>query len=360
MASSKQDVRISIAVAGLGRMGKRHVRTLLNRVSAAQVVAVCSAEPSELDWARNEYKDWGIQVYDSYEQMIQHSGLQAVWVSTSTDVHASQTIAAIEKGLNVLCEKPLSTDIEEAKRVVEIANQNPHLKVMAGFSRRFDASYRNAKAQITNDAIGEPFVIRSQTCDLIDDTGFFVRYAKKNGGMFVDCCIHDLDLSLYYFGDVIPKAVWAVGTIAHHPELKDLNDVDNGVGIVEYWGGKIAYFYCSRTQAHGHDVCTEVVGTKGKVMVNLVPRLDNVTVAQSIGISHKVQPEYWERFEDAFATEANEFIASIVNNTPVPLKLELGLMSLKIGWALQEALLTGERIRFNEKGEQLDGGRARL
>jgi myo-inositol 2-dehydrogenase/D-chiro-inositol 1-dehydrogenase len=115
MASSKQDVRISIAVAGLGRMGKRHVRTLLNRVSAAQVVAVCSTEQSELDWARNEYKDWGIQVYGSYEQMIQHSGLQAVWVSTSTDVHASQTIAAIEKGLNVLCEKPLSTDIEEVR-----------------------------------------------------------------------------------------------------------------------------------------------------------------------------------------------------------------------------------------------------
>jgi myo-inositol 2-dehydrogenase/D-chiro-inositol 1-dehydrogenase len=47
--------------------------------------------------------------------MIQHPGLQAVWVSTSTDVHASQTIAAIEKGLNVLCEKPLSTDIDEVR-----------------------------------------------------------------------------------------------------------------------------------------------------------------------------------------------------------------------------------------------------
>ena len=96
-------------------MGKRHVRTLLNRVAAAKVVAVCSAEPIELDWAQKEYKEWGIQVYDSYDKMIQHSGLQAIWVSTSTDVLASQTIAAIEKGLNVLCEKPLSTDIEEVR-----------------------------------------------------------------------------------------------------------------------------------------------------------------------------------------------------------------------------------------------------
>jgi myo-inositol 2-dehydrogenase/D-chiro-inositol 1-dehydrogenase len=126
MAPSKQDVKISIAVAGLGRMGKRHVRTLLNRVSAAQVVAVCSTEPSELEWARNEYKDWGIQVYDSYDQMIQHSGLQAVWVSTSTDVHASQTIAAIEKGLNVLCEKPLSTDMEEVRDKLSTLTHSKH------------------------------------------------------------------------------------------------------------------------------------------------------------------------------------------------------------------------------------------
>jgi myo-inositol 2-dehydrogenase/D-chiro-inositol 1-dehydrogenase len=130
MAPSKQDVKISIAVAGLGRMGKRHVRTLLNRVSEAQVVAVCSTEQSELEWARNEYKDWGIQVYDSYDQMIQHSGLQAVWVSTSTDVHASQTIAAIEKGLNVLCEKPLSTNMEEVRDRLSLSITKQEIKLI--------------------------------------------------------------------------------------------------------------------------------------------------------------------------------------------------------------------------------------
>ena len=127
MAPSKQDVKVSIAVAGLGRMGKRHVRTLLNRVPHAQVVAVCSSEPIELEWARNEYKGWGIEVYDSYDRMIQHAGLQAVWVSTSTDVHAHQTIAAIEKGLNVLCEKPLSTDIEEVRGSLSTQSISVHM-----------------------------------------------------------------------------------------------------------------------------------------------------------------------------------------------------------------------------------------
>lgn len=76
-------------------------------------------------------------------------------------------------------------------------------------------------------------------------------------------------------------------------------------------------------------------------------------------MQHEVRPEYWERFEDAFATEANELVAAILNDTSVPVKLELGLVSLKIGWALHEALLSGERIRFDEHGNRLDE-RARL
>ncbi|CAM1507502.1 Fc.00g071430.m01.CDS01 [Cosmosporella sp. VM-42] len=346
---------LQIAVVGLGRMGKRHVHTLLYRTPKVQVVAVCSSEPHEVEWAKTneEYGEFGIAVYDKYEDMLAHSGLQAVWVATSTDVHASQSLAAIEKGLHVLCEKPLSTDLDEAQAVVDAAKKHPHLKVMAGFSRRFDASYRDAATKISNQAIGEPFLVRSNTCDLRDETGFFVRYAARNGGIFVDCAIHDIDLSLWYLGNPIPKACWAVGTLKHHPELEELSDVDNGVGVVEFWGGKIAYFYCSRTQAHGHDVCTEITGTSGKIMVNVVPRSNNVVLADKLGMRHEVQPEYWQRFEDAFAVEANEFAEAVLKDKPVPLPMESGITVMKIGRALQDALLSGNVVRFDEGGNRL-------
>ncbi|KNG90160.1 hypothetical protein ANOM_001409 [Aspergillus nomiae NRRL 13137] len=348
--------QLSIAVAGLGRMGKRHVHTLIYRVPRARVVAVCSTVPDEVEWAKNneEYKEFGIAVYSNYDDMLAHQGLNAVWVSTSTDVHASQTLAAIEKGIHVLCEKPLSTDLKEAQSVVDIANQHPELKVMAGFSRRFDASYRDASDKIfQGQAIGSPFMVRSNTCDLRDDTGFFVRYAGRNGGIFVDCAIHDIDLSLWYLGNPVPKACWAAGTLQHHPELKDLSDVDNAVGMVEFWGGKIAYFYCSRTQAHGHDVCTEITGSDGKIMVNVMPRSNHVVVADKLGMRNQVPPEYWQRFEDAFAVEANEFTEAVLKDKPVPLPLENGIMVMKIGRALQDALLTGQLVRFDENGERV-------
>lgn len=227
---------------------------------------------------------------------------------------------------------------------------------MAGFSRRFDKSYRNAAQQIFNhasgsSAIGKPFMVRSNTCDLLDETGFFVRYAARNGGIFVDCAIHDIDLTLWYLGDPVPKACWAVGTLRHHPELKERDDVDNAVGVVQFWGGEIAYYYCSRTQAHGHDVCTEVTGTAGKLAVNVVPREDNVVLSDKLGVRHTVQAEYWQRFEDAFALEAREFVASVRDDTPVPLPLEGGIKVMNIGRALQHALLSGDVVKFDKEGK---------
>lgn len=109
--------RVQIAVVGLGRMGKRHVHTLLHRTPFAQVVAVCTNQQHEIEWAQQneEYKTFGIKVFEDYDTMLDQSGLQAVWISTSTDVHSSQTLAAMKKGKHVLCEKPLSTDLEEVR-----------------------------------------------------------------------------------------------------------------------------------------------------------------------------------------------------------------------------------------------------
>lgn len=88
---------------------------MLYRVPRARVVAVCTTDSNEIQWAKDneEYTEFGITVYDDYDKMLAHPRLQAVWISTSTDVHASQSLAAISKNIHTLCEKPLSTNIAE-------------------------------------------------------------------------------------------------------------------------------------------------------------------------------------------------------------------------------------------------------
>ena len=77
------------------------------------------------------------------------------------------------------------------------------------------------------------------------------------------------------------------------------------------------------------------------------------------GISHEVQEEYWQRFQHAFATEAQEFIDSVLQDSPVPLPLSLGVKVMQIARALQSALWTGEVSRFDEQGKLVSTGESK-
>jgi myo-inositol 2-dehydrogenase/D-chiro-inositol 1-dehydrogenase len=171
----------------------------------------------------------------------------------------------------------------------------------------------------------------------------------------VDMSIHDIDLTLWYFGqDVIPKSISASGVIAILPGLKQHKDYDNAVGIVEFWDGRIAYYYASRMMTHGQEDVTEVIGTQGKLNVNLNPQKNLVSIYSSTGINREVPSDYWGRFEPGFVKEANEFTAACLDNTPVPLEFQGAVKAVQIGAWLQEALVSGKQIRFDETGRRID------
>jgi myo-inositol 2-dehydrogenase/D-chiro-inositol 1-dehydrogenase len=105
--------KLNIAIAGLGRMGARHALHFYNLTPRANLIAASSPDKKELVWANRNLE--GVHTYESYDEMLRvekENGLQAVIIASATTVHAEQAIKAIEMGLHVLCEKPLSTSVE--------------------------------------------------------------------------------------------------------------------------------------------------------------------------------------------------------------------------------------------------------
>ena len=313
---------------------------------------------SELDAAKKEFRH--VRTYLDYDEMLRkETTLQAVVVASATTAHAEQCIKAIERGLHVLCEKPISTSPEISQTVVDAYKKSlkkyPNQKVMCGFSRRFDASYRDAHRRMSNGDIGVPSVFRSQTCDKLDPSGFFVAYAEFSGGIFVDCSIHDIDLALWFFGeDIAVKSVYAVGITAVQPDLRKHNDRDNALGVIEFYGGKIAQLYCSRMMAAGQEDTTEIFGTKGKIAINTQPQLNHVNLHEATGIRREIPEDYYARFREAFITEANEFTEACLDNKPLPMNLDGAVKAVSIGAALQESLITGKKIEFDESGRRIE------
>lgn len=103
---------LKVGCAGAGRMGKRHALNLLHRTPRADLVALFTPDAAEREWAKSHLEPYGIVIYDDYDAMLQHTGLEAVLIATVTTVHAEQAVKAINAGKHVLCEKPLSTSAE--------------------------------------------------------------------------------------------------------------------------------------------------------------------------------------------------------------------------------------------------------
>lgn len=327
---------VRIGIVGVGRMGRRHAENLALRVPGAALVAACSPLGEELDWARDTL---GVtSLHKDYDSLLRAPGIDAVFLVTPNTLHPAQIITALKAGNHVFCEKPLSLVLDECLAVEAEAARHPHLKVMIGFVRRFDASYQDAHRQIEKGAIGRPFMVRSETCDQNDPTGFFVRFAPTSGGIFVDMSVHDIDLARWLLGSPKPLRVFSVGAIAMHEGLAACGDVDNGVAICEFADGRMACFYASRTMAHGHETATEVVGTDGRLVIGRDGRVNQVEIADAHGIRTLTTPTFYERFADAFLREEMHFVDCVRFDRTPALTLHDATEATRIGIALRTSL----------------------
>lgn len=327
---------LRIGIAGLGRLGQRHALNLAHLVRHVELVAACSPVPDELAWAQ---KTLAISnCYDNYADMLARPDLDAVFLVTPTSLHAEQIILALRAGKHVFCEKPLSLDLEDCRRVETEAARHPELTVMIGFVRRFDPSYKDAREKIAAGAIGRPFLVRSQTCDKNDPSGAFMRFAPTSGGIFLDCSVHDIDLARWLLGNPEPVRVFACGTNAIHTGLSEFEDVDNGLATVEFSDGSMASFMASRTMAHGHETLTEIFGTQGRLTVGANPRQHRVDIADQYGIRNECTPDFYARFEQAFVAEAQEFVDAVLGIAPLTLSLRDATEATRIGRAMTVSL----------------------
>jgi myo-inositol 2-dehydrogenase/D-chiro-inositol 1-dehydrogenase len=329
-------------MAGLGRMGARHARNLALRIPGAELIAANSPAAGERAWARDEL---GVtRLYADYDELLADRDVEAVFLATPTTEHASQIIAALEAGKHVFCEKPTSLALDDCLRVEEVARRHPEQKAMIGYVRRFDPSYVDAHARVASGAIGTPFLVKSQTCDKHDPSGFFVKFAPKSGGIFLDMSVHDIDTARWFLGAPKPVRAFATGTVAVHEGLKDCGDLDNGMAMIEFEGGKMAVLQASRTMPHGHETSAEITGTSGRLTIGAGARSNRVDIADAGGIRHECTPTFYERFEEAFLLELNGFVDAVREGRPLPLSLRDATEATRIGLAIQRSLATRRSV----------------
>lgn len=330
---------VRIGIVGLGRLGRRHAENLASRVAGARLVAAASPVAEERAWAEKTLN--GVATYASLPDLLQHPDLDAVWLVTPTSLHADQTIAAIRARKHVFCEKPLALDTADCDRAIAIAAEHPGQVVMVGFMRRFDPAYAEAKRRIDAGDLGKVFAIRCVSEDPVDPGGFFIRFAPTSGGIFLDCCIHDVDLVRWMLGGAKPVSVAAVGSRILTPALEACGDVDTASAIVAFEGGALADFTVTRTSHRGYEASMTVVGSRATLEIGRgVPKLP-LTLESDGRRSVTGQVDFFDRFGEAFLHEACAFVEAVRSGGRSPLSLEDAREATRLACAMREALKVG-------------------
>lgn len=328
--------KLGIGVLGVGEMGKRHAENLRRLVPEARLVAVAdvASERARQLAAELEIDHW----YGSLEDMLACKDIEAVVIATPDKFHAQGIRATATAGKDILCEKPLATNLPDAHASLEAVAKGG-VRLQIGFMRRYDPAYAAAMKRIEAGEIGEPVVFKAVGRDK-DVPPMAAYQSNVNGMLFYNNTIHDFDLARWLIRDEITE-VQAYTTVAIRPEIAKYNDVVASVVNLQYAHGAIGNIESYVQAIYGYDVRTEIVGSKGSIFVGSVAQIPAAFLSAN-GRTEPLADHFLTRFADAYLAEVRDFVQNMLEDRPPRVSGEDGLKALAIAVAAENSHLQGK------------------
>jgi predicted dehydrogenase len=245
---------LRVGVVGLGRAGRVHLDAW-REVPGVQVAAVCDPAPEVVAAARAE----GLEAVADPEALFASGSLDAVSIAAPPAQHAPLAIAALERGLHVLCEKPLAIQGPSAMRMMQ-ASARTGRQLLLATKFRHVPDVVAARGLIAGGAIGEPLAFEIDFSSRVDMASRWnARRSVGGGGVIIDNGCHAFDLVAFLFGTV---------TRVHATCLKPLQALpveDSATVLVEVTRGLIGRIDLSWSLATQRETYVMIHGTKGSI-----------------------------------------------------------------------------------------------
>jgi predicted dehydrogenase len=203
---SEQQLRVG--VVGTGWAGEAHIAAYRQQ-SGVEVVAI--ADPRESRLAELAAKYGLAHTYTDYHDLVARDDLDIISVATPNHLHAPVTVAALESGKHVLCEKPLARELAEGETMVRAAMSAKRVLEVA-FNHRQRGDVRVLKAHIDQGGLGNIYHAKAtwmRRSGIPGMGGWFTTRAMAGGGPLIDLGVHVLDMALYLMGEPEVSAVSA-------------------------------------------------------------------------------------------------------------------------------------------------------
>jgi myo-inositol 2-dehydrogenase / D-chiro-inositol 1-dehydrogenase len=274
----------------------------------------------------------GATVHDTWESLVSAADVDAVLIASPGELHPDQTIACLQAGKPVLCEKPIATSPPEALRVLDAEVAVGRRLVQVGFMRRYDNGYLDVRAAMTDGTIGVPLLAHAMHRNATVPDTF------RGEMSLTDSVVHEFDVFRWLFDaeiaavTVLPVKQSPLG----HPELRDPQLV-----LLQMTGGEVITVESFVNCQYGYDVRCEIVGSAGTVSLDN-PR--TTVVIGTVNRRERVPADWRERFGPAYLNELQAWITGLTQGRVDGPTTWDGYAATATAEAAVESYTKGERV----------------
>ena len=319
-------------VLGAGSVAHRRAMPAINEADNAILVALFNRTEEKAKQMAEEHG--AKRYYTNVDALIADDELDALYISSPTYLHCEHVLKAAERGLTVLCEKPMAMNVEEGEKMIRACAASD-VSLQVCFLFRFHSIFRNIKKLIDEGELGDIIEVRMPILKTlrVPEGGWRIVKSRGGGGALMDLAAHSVDMFRYLLGDISQVTAFC-STFINDYEVEE-----TGTIMMRMANGAHAITDTSFV-ASGCDIVFEIYGTKGWV---LVYNDDGWMVKTVLNGEAKVAKSEWENlFRMQF-----EHIACCVTGEEEPIVTGMdGLKNIQALNAAYEAAETGKVIKL--------------
>lgn len=207
--------KIKIGVIGCGGIANgKHIPSYLQLKEKAEIVALCDILEEAIKQTIEKHKFENVKTFTDYRELLKLDEIDVILVCTPNSSHCEITVAALNSGKHVMCEKPMALNYAEACQMIEASKKTDKLLTI-GYQNRYRQDSLYLKKECEKNEFGEIYFAKARAIRRrsVPNWGVFLDKEKQGGGPLIDIGTHALDLTLYMMNNYKPK--YAVGTVYH-------------------------------------------------------------------------------------------------------------------------------------------------
>ena len=360
---------IKIGIVGCGGIANGKHMPSLKKLPDVEMTAFCDLIPERAAKAAAEYGATDAKTFTDYKELLALKDIEVVHVLTPNVSHAEISIAAMEAGKHVMCEKPMAKTAAEARKMLETHKKTGKL-LSIGYNGRSDAAYLHARKLAEDGVLGDIYYTRATMLRRrgVPCWGVFLNKEAQGGGPIIDIATHSVDRVMWMTGNYDVKAVTAQ-TFLHLGKTPNAANMsgwgtwkpeefeveDSAFAFVQFYNGMVMNVECSwminlpEDQFGTMALCGTKAGLDFREGLRVNGESDGILYLNKIQVENHQRPRRFGIKMTDVEYDAWQWIEAVKGNGAPLVKPEEALVVSEVLEAIYTSAKTGKTVEFKDR-----------